>query len=401
MVYWLAKATEALRRAPPPEPQPYEVACVCTHRISGMRLPAFQVVRCNRCGNYVFVLPQDVYPKPKPKKKPASKSAAMPPEIGRGAGSPPPLSTGAPPSPASRRNPNGVRPAGPGVAASPAPAEAPATASAVSPGSSSEIRIEALEALPTVRSPFFTPVRLVGCGILAVVVLTGYLVWRSQVKERAAVTLHAHIEAGEAALQAGHFEEAAAEYHQAAEAVDILGRDDAESQVVRQKAKELNAIAHLSPLSLYDLCEEARVAVTSGDASWSERFDRLYRDRWIVVDGDVVTDAGPDGVIQPLIRYPFPIDGPPVILDARLKALEPGSAVAAPQHVIFAGQLVSFKEEGTKSKVWVLRLKDSTAFLWAGTDTYRALGLGSDALRSDDDTAHLLASQAEIVGVKP
>jgi hypothetical protein len=399
MVHWLAKATEALRRAPPPEPQPFEVACVCTHRISGMRLPAFQVVRCNRCGNYVFVLPQDVYPKPKPKKKASTKPAVMPPEIGRGAGSPPPLSTGAAPPAAARRNPTGVRPAGPGVAASPAPAAAPAKAAAVSTGSSSEIRIEELEALTTVRSPLFTPVRLVGCGILAVVVLTGYFVWRSQQKEKAAVTLHTHIEAGEAALRMGHFEEAATEYRQAAEAVDILGRDDAESRVVRQKAKELNAIAHLSPLSLYELCEEARLAVTSGDTSWGERFDRLYRDRWIIIDGDVVSDSGPDGVTQPLIRYPFPIDGPPVILDARLKALEPGSAVAAPQHVIFAGQLVSFKEEGTKSKVWVVRLKDSTAFLWAGTDTYRALGLGTDALRSDDDTAHLLATQAEVVGV--
>ncbi len=75
MVNWLAKATEALRGTPPPEPEPYEVACACTHRISGMRLPAFQVVRCNRCGNFVFVLPRDVYPKLKPKKKSAPKSS--------------------------------------------------------------------------------------------------------------------------------------------------------------------------------------------------------------------------------------------------------------------------------------------------------------------------------------
>ena len=170
---------------------------------------------------------------------------------------------------------------------------------------------------------------------------------------------------------------------------------------MRQKAKELNAIAHLSRLSLYDLCEEARLAVAEGETKWSERFDRNHRDSWIIVDGDVVSDAGPDGTQQPLIRYPFPIDGAPVILDARLKALEPRSAVAGPQRVIFAGQLVSFAEEGTKSKAWVLRLKDATAFLWTGDETYRALGLGSDALRSDEDTNRLLAAQGEIVGVKP
>jgi hypothetical protein len=276
-----------------------------------------------------------------------------------------------------------------------------APAVSTSSGSSSEIRIESVESLPTLRRSLFSPVRVVACAILGVVLLTGYLVWQSQQKEKAALTLREHLDAGDAALRASKFVEAAAEYQQAAQAVDILGRDDAESRAVRQKAKELNAIAHLSAISLYELCDEARLAVAEHDAKWSERFDRLHRDAWIVVDGDVVSDAGPDGTLQPLIRYPFPIEGAPVILDARLKALEPRSAVAGSQHVIFAGQLASFAEEGTKSKVWVLRLKDATAFLWAGGETYRALGLGSDALRSDEDTGRLLAAQAEIVGVKP
>ena len=35
MVNWLAKATEALRRAPPLEPEPYEVACAVRTRMSG------------------------------------------------------------------------------------------------------------------------------------------------------------------------------------------------------------------------------------------------------------------------------------------------------------------------------------------------------------------------------
>lgn len=399
MVHWLTKATEALRRSAPPEPEPYEVACACTHRISGMRLPAFQVVRCNRCGNYVFVLPRDVFPKPKPKKKATQKT---PPDVRRDSAPalPTALPSVAPPSSSARRN---LAAGGTEVAQQPSPAATPATAPAVSTssGSSSEIRLESVESLPTLRRSLFSPVRVVACAILGVVLLTGYLVWQSQQKEKAALTLREHLDAGDAALRASKFIEAAAEYQQAAQAVDILGRDDAESRAVRQKAKELNAIAHLSAISLYELCDEATLAVAEHDAKWSERFDRLHRDAWIVVDGDVVSDAGPDGTLQSLIRYPFPIEGAPVILDARLKALEPRSAVAGPEHVIFAGQLASFAEEGTKSKVWVLRLKDATAFLWAGGETYRALGLGSDALRSDEDTGRLLAAQAEIVGVKP
>jgi hypothetical protein len=401
MVNWLAKATEALRRSPPPEPEPYEVACRCTHRMSGMRLPTFQVVRCNRCGSYVFVLPRDVYPRPKPKKKATPKSA---PEIRRDAVPPHPtaLPSGVPASPARRHLAAGG--SAPEIAQQAAPSPAAKSAPpavAVGTGSSSEIRIESAESLPTLRGSTFSPVRIVGCAIVGVVLLTGYLIWHSHVKENAALTLHDHLEAGEAAFRDKRFAEAASEYQQASAAVDILGRDDAESQAVRQKAKELNAMAHLAPLSLYELCDEARAAVAAGDTQWSEKFARDYAGTWIIVDADVVSDAGPDGVTQPVIRYPFPIDGAPVILDARLKVLAPPSAVAGSQHVIFAGQLVSFAAEGTKSKVWVLRLKDSTAFLWAGAETYRALGLGTDALRTDDDTAHLLAEQAEIVGVKP
>jgi hypothetical protein len=359
-----------------------------------MRTRAFQVVRCNRCGNYVFVLPRDVYPQPKPKKKAAPKGASAI----RGESTPPPASPGAAPAATSRRN---VVAGSAEVAEKAAPAASPASARAVStsPDSASEVRIDAIELKS--RGSLFTPVRVVACAIFGVVVLTGYFVWQSQRKEKAALTLREHLDAGDAAFRALRFDEAAAEYQQAAQAVDILGRDDVESRVVRQKAKELNAIAHLSRLSLYDLCEEARLAVAEGETKWSERFDRNHRDSWVIVEGDIVTDAGPDGTQQPLIRYPFPIDGAAVILDARLKALEPRSAVAGPQRVIFAGQLVSFAEEGTKSKAWVLRLKDTTAFLWTGDETYRALGLGSDALRSDEDTNRLLAAQGEIVGVKP
>jgi hypothetical protein len=401
MVSWLAKATEALRGTPPPETEPYDVSCACTHRLSGMRLPAFQVVRCNRCGNFVFVLPRDVYPKIKSKKKTAPKSS---PDVRRDSAAAPLFPTSSDPTVTTvRRN---LTTAGTAerteVAEQPKPAAARAAAPvASSPGPSSEIHVDSVESLPTQRTSFFTPVRVVGCAIFCVVVLTGYFVWQSHVKEKAALTLREHLEAGEAAFRGAKYVEAAAEYQLASQAVDILGRDDAESRLIRQKAKELNAIAHLAPLSLYELCDEARMAMASGDTKWSERFERLYRDSWIVVDGDVVSDSGADGAPLALIRYPFAIDGATVILDARLKALEPSSPVPGPQHVIFAGQLVSFAEEGTKNRVWVLRLKDATAFLWAGGDTYRALGLGSDALRSDDDTGRLLAAQAEIVGVKP
>ncbi len=39
MVSWLAKATEALRGTPPPEPEPYDVSCAQNARLPGAERP--------------------------------------------------------------------------------------------------------------------------------------------------------------------------------------------------------------------------------------------------------------------------------------------------------------------------------------------------------------------------
>src|ERR1700722_2920647 len=81
MVSWLAKTTQLLqRRAPPDPPAPYEIGCSCGHQITGVRKPSYQSVTCHRCGNVLFVLPADVYPKPKkePPKEPPKKSDPPP-----------------------------------------------------------------------------------------------------------------------------------------------------------------------------------------------------------------------------------------------------------------------------------------------------------------------------------
>ncbi len=69
--------------------------------------------------------------------------------------------------------------------------------------------------------------------------------------------------------------------------------------------------------------------------------------------------------------------------------------------MIFAGQLASFKKEGTKNPLWVICLKDDSAFLWANFDTYQAMGLSSDAAADDNDPHRILAQQATALGRKP
>ncbi len=246
---------------------------------------------------------------------------------------------------------------------------------------------------------------LVAISMLAIVCATGYFVWQSRMKEDARVSLPAHLESGAAALRAGNVSDAAADYQQAARDVDRLGRHDAEALAIRQKARELNAVVNLSPVPLYEICEQLRSVPAADRQKWGEKLGELYRHTWFVVEGDVVEETGPDGRGQPLIRFPFPIDSAPapVVFDARLTALSTPTGEAGSRHVIFAGQLASLTREGSKNHppLWVLRLNDATAFLWAGIDTYQALGVVPENPRAAEETRRLLNQQAASLGIKP
>jgi len=399
MVQWLARTTQLLRRRQPPEPpQPFELSCACGHNVSGIRQPTFQTVRCNRCGNPLFVLPTDVYPKPKPK-KPAKKEAprAATPDHVRQVEAPQPVAV--PSTQAKGSGPTQAAGRLTPQAGSPAPVPR------------KEIQPVATAVTAPARRPLVSRFRLIVLAIGSVITMTGYLVWQSRLNDRALVSLPGHLESGAAALRAGDVRSAAVEYRQAAWAVDRLGRQDAESAGIRQKAKELDAILNLSAVSLFDICEQARSAAPSGVEKWTEKFNRLYRDSWIVVEGDVIQDTGPDGIGQPIVRYPFPIDGAPVVFDARLPALGALPDKGGPRHVIFAGQLASLTKEGTKNPSWMIRLKETSAFLWADLDTYQALGLGPDSPATGgpgpdgagetNDTRRILSQQAAALGIKP
>jgi len=70
-------------------------------------------------------------------------------------------------------------------------------------------------------------------------------------------------------------------------------------------------------------------------------------------------------------------------------------------HLIFAGQLLSLTKEGTKNPMWIIRLKDETAFLWANVDTYQALGRIPDVPGDEIDARHVLGRQTAALGLKP
>jgi hypothetical protein len=250
------------------------------------------------------------------------------------------------------------------------------------------------------RRPIVTRFRLILLAIGGVMGATGYFVWQSKLTDQALVSLPGHVEAGAAALRAGDVPKAADEYRQAAWAVDRLRRGDAESIAIRQKAKELGAIVRLSTVSLLEICDQARHAKKEGAAKWAESFNEQFGGAWVVVEGDVVQERGPDGIGEPVVRFPYPIDSAPTVFDVRLTGLAP-MTVKSGQHVIFAGQLVSLLKEGTKNPMWIIRLKDETAFLWANVDTYQALGRVVDSAGDENDPRHVLGRQTAALGLKP
>jgi hypothetical protein len=114
----------------------------------------------------------------------------------------------------------------------------------------------------------------------------------------------------------------------------------------------------------------------------------------------VVQEQGPEGIGEPVVRFPYPIDSAPVVFDVRLSGLAPmlGKSGA---HLIFAGQLASLTKEGSKNPLWIIRLKDETAFLWANVDTFQALGRIPDVAGDENDGRHVLSRQAAALGLKP
>jgi hypothetical protein len=407
MVGWFAKAAQVWRRPEPPPPQTFDVACACGHRLSGARRPTFQTVPCDRCGTVAFVLPQDVYPKPKPKKAPKTAVAR-----------------------AAKSESDAVFKASGPVPekiafARPAPANAAEAAPVTTVRNQATLRTareetaEAVREAAQARGSIVTPFRLIGLALAGVILATGYFVWQVHLKTVADRALPTHVAAAEAAMRERDIGTAAREYQLASEAVDRLGRQDSQSLQIRQKAKELHAIVNLSPVPLYEICEQAHREAPAGEEKWTESFNRLYRNAWIVVEGDVMrepleiglppakagdaktaSDNESKPVPRPVIRYPFPIDEAPVVLDAKLAAIEGLDTADGPRKVIFAGQLESLTKEGTKNPVWVIRLHDKTAFAWVDFDTYQMLGLVSDDLGADE-TRRILNQQAQTVGIKP
>lgn len=366
MAGWLNRATDAFRKPAPPSPEPFSVRCDCGGTVEGIRVSAAQKPGCPDCGTPVFVLPANVYPVPvKPIKR------ETPPPLPQGESSPTSKNTN--PSSKSRTPSKETLPTKP----PPLPQIAPEGI---------------LDETPT---RIVTPFRLIVTLIGTIAFLTGWGLWHRQRIETAKAGVQAASEAGMAALKDGNFAMAARELSRARDAVDLLGRTDAESHSIRRHCREAVAGYELSGSSLFELLAAFATDVSTGKLKGTRSLSRS-RDSWLLIDAIV---ANPNDVSQPCrLDIPLTFDGLRfrVEVDSALirqsAKREQSNGVA---RVIFAAQMIEIRHGTSHDAESVLVLNGKTAFLWTSFETYAALGYTEDQADEIEATRKLLAGQLE------
>jgi hypothetical protein len=387
MASWLSRATEAFRRPPPPEPEPFNVRCDCGGFVTGERLPAAQRPGCPDCGRPVFVLPANVYPVPVRSKKKGTKqeAAATPGEGKRATREEPSVEEGDPGVKPSAGPPGGKPPAKPDrrTVANGAPAKAAASQPVVS-------RPEGI--LLESRTRILTPFRLIVAAIVVMGSLTGWGLWHRHQVESAKIHVLAAHEAGMKALKEGNFAVAARELRRARDAVDLLRRTDADANSIRRYCREAVAGDGLLDSSLFEVLAEFAADPANGKG----RFASRHRNSWLVLDAVI---ANPEATDRPcVLDMPLLMDGmkfrievdSPAIRTAARREFERGAA-----RVIFAAPMSEIRPPSAEDPGAVLVLDGKSAFLWTTLETYTALGYAEDRDEELQLTRDLLARQLE------
>jgi hypothetical protein len=402
---WLQSAAKVFGRGgpePPPEPIPYNVACRCGHHVEGERLPRFQTVPCPRCGQLLFILPNDAYPHPKPKKLKSSAPARPPvalleldddaPRRTTPAAHPPNANEPLPPTEAevaswadedSPRPPRRPRPEFP-VTDKPGAKAVPekATAKPAAPvpwGPPAETfdkrmarwRGGMADGLRALRRQL-TPVRILALTILIAVAITGWSVQRAKAREQAEILLRTHAEAVNELIAENDLVGLEAELQEQTAAAELLGRNDDQSARLSALFRETMVVNRLAPGSLFALISEADKAAGGSDIEWERQFESSYRGKWVILDSPLTRGADVNGVDHLTLDVPLSIRGKPLRVEADLKAFE--QIEAGLTSFLFAAQLDSLRPPTLDDPSFVLVLAPESGFLWHRPETLAFIG---------------------------
>lgn len=405
MAGWLRKPVELLGKRPPP-PAPYEVACVCGARLSGVRAAAAQKRSCEACARPVFILPANVYPLPK-----SSQAAAPKPVAAPAPPKPDPLSMGQ-----YSANPafdlGTDEDAGGGSDAnrdaggrSRVPGFRKRTTKDVTSRDTSPDRPAGKpdSLAPPVRPFRLTPLRMVAAAGVLLILGTGYVIWSRLSYEQAAVTYKSSFERGRTAFLAQDFATADTELGRAARAVQRLGRRDLPAQTALWMAREAAAANNLLPSSWSDLMAEL-VPKANRTADWKDFVSRHVRGEYVILDGPLVRDAesrnGQGWAID------FPVGDDQIAVDFEIDAPEirriaQGLSDASPLiRVIFAAQIEDIEPPAGVPPTVRVRLRGSSVVLWSHLETLQAVS-GHEWMGAEQDAANeVLQAQRKQNGIE-
>ncbi len=247
--------------------------------------------------------------------------------------------------------------------------------------------------LGRLRRKLLSPVRLVLSGVVLVVGLIAWWSWHLGALTEAERTIVSATRLGDLALKEHDVPEAARQYRQVQQALDLLGRNDPRARALRQTAFELAVAADLADASLFDILHEA---VANRD-DWTHTFRLKYRDKWVVIDA-VVSRAidAEDGR-----RYDVDFrlaEGPyRGVIIADLPAFDQAVASGTePVRLIFAAQLDTCSVDLRDADTFRFVLQPATGFLWSNPQHLDLLGVDPD-----EETKLLLTEQTKRLGIEP
>lgn len=372
----------------------------------GLRRERYQQVLCKSCGEALFVLPINVYPEPPPEKPRATEIAGGP--------KPPPL----PKEPTAGSGAAGTddlladleqesrfrekqKILGDDSPVPPLPRKLTrAERKELARQKKANEKRQRQENPLTAREPFgrklrrvFSPFRVVVVSIVGLVVAT--IAW--QVHQRnldsARLTFENGRKNANAALGAGDFEKAETLFASAADAANLVGRDDVGANRVRRLAIETEVLNSLSEGSLFQAVQRAS---TSRGSVAAQRVVDLLGGDYIVLATRVFPSRRTEDGQRFLVEVPLFLNG--TFVDAevtggefeRLKLDKDGTEAVFSAKV----QSAQFGQDAGKDFL-MLKFEPDSVRLWADKRTLAAVGV-----EVDESTLEILASQAELFGIK-
>ena len=429
MANWLSRIDPRRRKssgAAQSEPQPYELTCACGLRTIGIRMPKHQQVMCKQCGDMLFVLPHNVYPAPPPvmpepvppeidaedalrqaaEKETQRKSDGLLGELAdesRGQ------------TQKAQREQEELRKLREQKSREEdAESQKPTRTekkkrSAAQKKEDRAARREARRKRKedaqnnplTAKVPLkervrkqITPFRVIVVSAVLLIAITTWWQVRSGRIESARLRFDTARKKAMELLAEGEIVEAEPLLSEAADAADLVDRQDEHAIKVRQLHLEINALNNMAETSVFDALSSA----TSGppDDMGSAVMSKLGG-KWIVLDTWVRPVKRIDG---DLIEYvvDLPVFTNNVLVETRVQttAFTPFRIVRSGAPIVFAAKIESCEAETRKKKTRLMvRLDEDSVRLWANKLTYKALGF------SDDELPSHLDQQAALMGIEP